>query len=133
MTAVILIAAGACLAALIAWVVISERLDPPPRDPPAGPGGGQHTARAGADDGFWAQHVPGPGRVEVLTGPGTRIRQTSETTASVLASGTGQLPMLPPDPEPDPTLMQPADVAYLGKPSGEYVDDLFAKHAGGES
>ena len=85
------------------------------------------------DDGFWAQPAPRPSRVEVLTGPGTRIRQTSEVTASVLATGTSPFPMLPPDPEPDPTLTQPHDVRYLGKPSGELVDELFAKYAGGES
>jgi hypothetical protein len=129
MTAVILIAAGACIAALVAWVVVAERLDPPPRDPFADPAdrtdphGDNWPPPAGPDD-FWVQHVPGPG---------TRTRQTSEVAAGVLASGTGQFPMLPPDPAPDPTLIQPADVAYLGKPSGEYVDDLFAKHAGGES
>jgi hypothetical protein len=93
MTAVILIAAGACIAALVAWVVIAERLDR----------------------------------------PGTPARQAPEETPSVLATGSSPFPMLPPDPQPDPTLMQPADVMYLGKPSGEYVDDLFAKHAGGES
>jgi hypothetical protein len=53
----------------------------------------------------------------------------AEAPASVMPVGTGPFPMLPPDPEPDPTLMQPLDIMYLGKPSGEYVDDLFAKHA----
>ena len=80
------------------------------------------------DGDWWDRHAPPP-RVEVLTGPGTRIRQTSEVTASVLARGTGQFPMLPPDPDPDVTGVQPADVAYLGKSSGEYVEELFAKHA----
>ena len=84
------------------------------------------------EDGWWEQHAPRPSRVEVLTGPGTQIRQTSEVTAAVLARGTGQFPMLPPDPDPDPTLIQPADVRYLGKPSGEYVDELFARHAAAE-
>jgi hypothetical protein len=102
--AVILIAAGTCIIALVAWVVIAERLDPPPADPePSAP----------------------------------------RAAAAVLASGTGQFPMLDPDPEPDPTGIQPHDVRYLGKPSGEwvadlfppagYVDDLFAEPAGGES
>ena len=93
--AVILIAAGLCIAALAAWVVIAERLDKP--DTPA--------------------------------------RQVPEETPAVLATGTSPFPMLPPDPEPDTTRIQPHDVRYLGKPSGEYVDDLFenAKHAGGES
>jgi hypothetical protein len=129
--AVILIAAVMCIAAIVAWVVISERLDRPRtgrHDPFADPAdrtdphGDNWPPPAGPDDGFW-----------VLTGPGTPIRQTSEVTASVLARGTGQFPMLPPDPGPDPTLIQPADVIYLGKPSGEYVDDLFEKHARGES
>jgi hypothetical protein len=90
MTAAILIAAGLCITALAAWVVIAERLDPDGNPPP-------------------------PARVEA--------------TAGVMPVCTSPFPMLPPDPEPDPTLMQPADVKYLGKPSGEYVDDLFEKHA----
>ena len=41
----------------------------------------------------------------------------------------GRLAMLPPDADPDVTLTQAADVKYLGKTSGEFVDDLLAKHA----
>lgn len=51
-----------------------------------------------------------------------------EKRASEMATGTGQFPMLP-EPDPDPTIVQPADVKYLGKPSAELVDELFAKHA----
>jgi hypothetical protein len=87
--AVILIAAGAGIIFLAAWVVIAERLD----------------------------------------GPGTPARQAPEETPGALARGTSPFPMLPPDPEPDPTRMQPHDVMYLGMTSGEYVDELFAKHA----
>ena len=87
--AVILIAAGLCITALAAWVIIAERLDKP--DTPA--------------------------------------RQAPQAAPSVLPRGTSPFPMLPPDPEPDPTRIQPADVKYLGKPSGEYVDELFEKHA----
>ncbi len=90
---VILIAAGLCITAIAAWVVIAERLDK----------------------------------------PGTPARQAPEKTPRVLATGSSPFPMLPPDPESDPTGIQPPDVRYLGKPTGEYVDELFAKHAGGES
>ena len=62
-------------------------------------------------DGDWRERHAPPPRVEVL------------------ARGTGQFPMLPPDPDPDVTGVQPADVRYLGKPSGDYVEELFAKHA----
>jgi hypothetical protein len=83
------------------------------------------------DDGFWEQHAPLPARVEVITGPGTRIRQTSEVTASVLAKGTGQLTMLPPDPPappPDETGEIPAYKSVYGIPpdNQKLVDDLFA-------
>jgi hypothetical protein len=53
----------------------------------------------------------------------------AEAAASTTTGSTGQFPMLPPDPEPDITGVQEAAVRYLGKPSGEYVDELFAKHA----
>jgi len=75
---------------------------PDPADRTDPDGDNYVTALRDDSDGFWEQHAP---------------------------RGTGQFPMLPPDPDPEPTLIQPADVAYLGKPSGEYVDDLFAKHA----
>jgi hypothetical protein len=122
--AAVVIAAVMCIAALTGWVVISERLDrpragrhdpfadPADRTDPDGAGyvGQLLEPPAGTDD-FWERHAPRP------------------AAAGGLARGTGQFPMLPPDPEPDPTLIQPADVIYLGKPSGEYVDDLFSKHA----
>ena len=70
---------------------------------------------------------------ERLDRPDPPGRQAPEQAPGVLATGTSPFPMLPPDPEPDPTGIQPADVRYLGKTSGEYVNELFAKHAGGES
>jgi hypothetical protein len=132
MTAVILIAAGACLAGLVAWVYIAERRDPPPRDPFADP-----ADRTDPDGGDWVARItgrphclPGCDRHDGHDGRdlGACMHGGKAMTAT-LATGTGFLQALPDDPAPDPTLIQPADVAYLGKPSGEYVDDLFAKHA----
>lgn len=111
--AVILIAAGACLAALVAWVVIAERLDPPPRDPFADPAdhtdpdGEQYIARLSADE------KPRPDLDALTPGP----------------VGTGWLEALPDDDPPDITGVQPAATRYLGMPSGQYVDELFDKHA----
>jgi hypothetical protein len=100
MTAVILIAAGACLAALITWAC----LDPPPRDPPAS---GQHVTRPSADQ------KPHPDLDALTPGP----------------VGTGWLVALPDDEPADVTGVQPASTCYLGMPSEQYVDELFDKHA----
>jgi hypothetical protein len=97
--AVILIAAGTCLAALIAWVVIAERLDPPPRDPPA--------ARTGTDK------KPRPDLDALTPGP----------------AGTGWLEALPDDDPADLTWGTTGAARYLGMPSRQYVDELFEKHA----
>jgi hypothetical protein len=43
--------------------------------------------------------------------------------------GTGWLEPLPDDPPADITGVQPHDVRYHGMPSGQYVDELFEKHA----
>ena len=100
---VILIAAGTCLAALVTWVVVAERLDPPPREPrnplpaPAAHAGGQ----------------PAPDLDALTPGPG----------------GTGWLEPLPDDDPADITGVQPPSTRYLGKPIGQYVDELFDKHA----
>jgi hypothetical protein len=100
--AVILIAVLACITGLAAWVVIAERLDPPQRgNPPAVPAGRQHTARPGPDlDAL----TPGPGR-------------------------TGWLEPLPDDDPADITGVQPPSTRYLGKEIGQYLDELFDKHA----
>jgi hypothetical protein len=79
-----------------------------------------------ADEWWWAHHAPHPPRVEILTGPGTGIGE--------LARGTGQFPMLPPDPPP-PAPHETGEIpvvnAVYGIPpdNGQYVDDLFAKNA----
>ena len=102
---IILVVIFAASAAIAAAVWVAERLDPPQRDPLAG--GGQHTARTGADE------KPGPDLDALTPGP----------------VGTGWLEHLPDDDPADITGIQPADVMYLGKPSGEYVNELFSKHA----
>jgi hypothetical protein len=132
--AVILLAAALCAAAIVAWVVISERLDRPPAgrhrpfaDPAdrTDPDGTQWTAQLRDDsDRHWAPHVARPPVVEVLTGPGTSIPG--------LARGTGQFRMLPPDPAPPPlpeTGEIPVICADYGIPpdSDQYLDDTFAE------
>ena len=102
---VILVVIFAASAAIATAVWVAERLDPPPRDTPAG--GGQDIARAGADE------KPHPDLDALTPGP----------------VGTGWLEPFPDDDPADITGIQPADVMYLGKPSGEYVDELFSKHA----
>lgn len=49
--------------------------------------------------------------------------------ALVRGTGTARLPELPPGPPPDATGVLPPAEAWLGMPSEQYVDQLFAKYA----
>jgi hypothetical protein len=112
--AIIAIVAGSVLIA--GWVVISERLDRPPagrHNPFADPAdrtdpyGAEWPPRPEPDDDFFEQYVP-------------------------IGQPAGRLPMLPPDPEPDLTIVEDHDVKYLGKTSTALVEELFEKHAAAE-
>lgn len=76
------------------------------------PYGAEWPPRAEPDDGFW-DRVPGPSR------------------DGALGTGTGQFPMLP-VPDPDPTIVQSHEVAYLGEPVNDYLDKLFPEPAAAE-
>ena len=124
----VLLAAVLCVAAIVAWVVITERLDRRPEQPrrarrargrhvfadPADltdPDGEKYVSQllAAPGDDFWAQHAPPP-RVEILTGP----------------AGPA-----PDETEIEDTGVQPAYVCDLGIPADTtaYIDGLLAKHA----
>jgi hypothetical protein len=76
--------------------------DPPPEEQPGPPGRGDPD-----DTAWWDVTPPQPPAVEVLTGPGAPIRQTSEVTIGVLARVRDKL--LPDAWRPPPPTFTPAD------------------------
>jgi hypothetical protein len=93
-----------------------------PGDPADGtdPDGEQYVRQLRGDDdeGFWDEPAPG-GRIEILTGPGAPIPQTSETVTGVLERQRQHMPRREPGAQmaAAPLLRTaPADAGLLGEP-----------------
>ena len=119
--AVILIAAVMCSAAIVAWVYIAERLDPPRRDPFADPAdrtdpdGDKYIASLAGNPGepdWWDQEAPRPSAVEILPGHAGGPRPAADED----------------DPAIDITGQLPSAVCTWGKTADELAGELAAKY-----
>jgi hypothetical protein len=72
-------------------------------------GGPQPVTHEPPGERWWDEQPPQPPAVEILTGPGTRIRQTSEVTIGTLARVRDKLLPDAWKPEPAAAMFTPAD------------------------
>jgi hypothetical protein len=136
----ILICAALILAwfAVYSWSTASKRTAPhqlrhvPFADPAddSDPYGEEFIAQLTGGPDWWDEDPP-PVRVEVLTGPGRRIAQTSELTLSVLARVRDRLAEMSADeddPEIDDTGRIPHAEGTWGKTASEMTSELAARY-----